>query len=233
MSDNALSAEARASRLQDARKLAKLTLRGMCMDGNINFNTLCGWEAARHGGLTRNGAQKVIDRLSQEGIICTLDWLLTGTGAPPKPILSKDLTHSLHTGKNSLTHFIPTQICLMEQQFPEFMGLTLPDEAMAPHYRMGDYVTGMPLPLDALGFAIGRPIIATLKHHNTTTRYCRHLIRDNNTGLFSLVSSDFNAPDAILSHIQIVEFALILAHFHKDALYDPLPNVDPYHDLKK
>ena len=218
------SSQARANRLREVRKLARLTLRGMCEGGSINFNTLCGWEVARHGGLTARGAEKVVERLLHEGIVCSVDWLMRGKGIPPLPMTSKDPLLRVPRGRASLRDFIPNQIRLIEQQFPDFIGLIIQDRAMEPQYAYGDYVTGMPLLLDALSDVVGKAVIAKLDNGKL---YCRYLLQEGETEQFSLVSSHLNDPDSLLSHVTIVECALILGHFRYDSLYETKAKTRP------
>src|SRR5438874_1764938 len=77
------SPEARALRLKRLRTIANLTRKQICENSGLNINTYIGYEVARYGGLTRWGAEKVITRLAQEGVICTFNWLMYNIGAPP------------------------------------------------------------------------------------------------------------------------------------------------------
>lgn len=211
------SPQARSLRLKEARRMAKLTLRGMSEGGNINFNTLCGWEVARHGGLTPVGADKVVERLLQEGIVCTSEWLLHGVGTPPLPIVPKDIVLSFHRGKAIMRDFIPNQIRIIEQQFPDFLGLIIQDRAMEPQYSYGDYVVGMPLPLEKLPLAVGKIVIAKI---DTGKTYCRQLAHDRMTGHFALVAPRLQDADAIITNINITACAVVMGHFRYDAIYE-------------
>jgi transcriptional regulator with XRE-family HTH domain len=204
---------ARAQRLKQARKLARLTLRGMSEGSPINFNTLCGWESARHGGLTKAGAQKVVERLAQEDLVCSVDWLLFGTGNPPSKAhasIRSAYPSPLPQKEISLEDFIPTQIRWMEQQFPHFIGCVIQDRAMEPLYGYGDYVTGQPIPLEEMPFSVGDLVIAQLENGK---RYCRYLGFCETTRSYTLIPARLAGPDGSIITAPIVACARVMAHF--------------------
>jgi len=82
--DEHSTAEARAERLRRLRNLANLSRKEMCNTDFLNINTLKAWELARFGGLPKDGANKVIMRVAQEGVTCSIDWLLYGKGESPR-----------------------------------------------------------------------------------------------------------------------------------------------------
>lgn len=87
--DEKSTPEARAKRLRRVRNLANLSRKALCEDGLINVNTLKGWELGRYGGLPKDGAEKIIQRIAREGVHCTLDWLLHEIGPGPR-LISND-----------------------------------------------------------------------------------------------------------------------------------------------
>jgi hypothetical protein len=70
------SPQARGERVRRVRNMANLSRPALCDKSDFKIDTLIGWEVARHGGLTEKGAQKLIHRIAQEGVICTVEWLL-------------------------------------------------------------------------------------------------------------------------------------------------------------
>ena len=46
----------------------------------LKLNTYKDWESERFGGLSIDGAERVIQRGAAENVICSLDWLLYGKG---------------------------------------------------------------------------------------------------------------------------------------------------------
>ena len=70
-------------RLRRARVLAGLaTRREFEAKYRISANTLQGWEQGKNP-LSEKGAKRVVEAFTHEGLMCTLEWLLHGTGMPP------------------------------------------------------------------------------------------------------------------------------------------------------
>lgn len=203
---------ARGERLRQARKLARLTLKAMSETGDINFNTLCGWEIGRHSGLTVKGAKKVVDCLAREGIDCALNWLLHGIGDPP----STRITHMISPALNEMTEFLPKQIEVFQLQYPDFLSVILPDNTMLPHYAKGDFVAGKPLPIQKLKLANGKVIIAKLANDEVLVR---QLIIDTATGTCSLMASNASLGNPLLFDVRIREWSVILCHLKYDPIY--------------
>lgn len=74
----------RGQRLKRLRNLANLSRKAMCENADLNINTLKGWEIGRHGGLTHQGAKKILKRVANEGVQCSEQWLLHDTGPGPR-----------------------------------------------------------------------------------------------------------------------------------------------------
>ncbi len=83
--DQDMSAEARGKRLRVVRMMTGLPRKGFEEKYDISASTIQSWEAAKAGGLTKRGVARILDVLKQEGIFCTMDWLLYGIGASPQP----------------------------------------------------------------------------------------------------------------------------------------------------
>lgn len=203
----------RGQRLRQLRKLARLTLKQMGSDGQINPNTLAAWESALYAGLTQKGAIKVINRLKKEGIICDIEWLMHGNGNPPETLSVFQITDSVSNDKPD-TICIENEIKLFETLHPNFIGMTLQDNHMAPNYKKGDYIAGVALPKDKLTLAAGKPVIAKLKEN---CLLCRHLIVDELDDSVALVASNLSqANPAIIYTTATIEISLILYHLTQD-----------------
>jgi transcriptional regulator with XRE-family HTH domain len=221
--------KARADRLKHARKLARLTLREMSENGLINFNTLCGWEASRHGGLTESGARKVSERLLQVGVVCSATWLFSGVGDPPSSLLDNPFSgvqqdlERLHAhpppqseGPQTLQELslrgsaMPAQIRLMELHFPHFIQCVIQDRAMEPYFGYGDFVAGQPLSLDQLHLAIGEPVIAQMASGKI---YCRYLAFCESEQRFYLAPVHLSGSQGSLIGGPIEAWALVQTHF--------------------
>src|SRR3989344_9374349 len=72
-------------RLRRARILAGIaTRREFEKKYQISANTLQGWEQGKNP-LSKKGAKRVIEALKAEGLMCSLEWLMHGSGVPPRP----------------------------------------------------------------------------------------------------------------------------------------------------
>ena len=78
--DQALASS--GERLRRARILAGISTRREFEEKHqISANTLQGWEQGKNP-LSQKGARRVINALKEEGLICTVEWLINGTGMP-------------------------------------------------------------------------------------------------------------------------------------------------------
>jgi DNA-binding XRE family transcriptional regulator len=133
----ASSPEARAFRLRKVRNMANLTRKAMTEKYDLNVNTYKGWEIARFGGLPLDGAKKVINRVAEEGVICTLNWLLYGEGK--SPTISLDVSN---IDNNQPEANIFQEIFLYKSLNKDIIFTEIMDDGMVPIYHQGDYVAG-------------------------------------------------------------------------------------------
>ncbi|MFT3741661.1 MAG: hypothetical protein QM752_03170 [Gammaproteobacteria bacterium] len=139
------SALARGKRLKTVRLMAGLTRNGLEQKYNISASTIQSWEAAKAGGLTERGVQRVIPILRQEGIFCTSDWLLYGIGVPPQPT---NLSTSEPLDTNNAYNALPEDKAIIKELLtfrelnPGVIDYLITDDGMAPYYCTNDYVGG-------------------------------------------------------------------------------------------
>lgn len=149
--DPRASPEARGGRLKRVRNLANLSRREMCDAMGLNINTLKGWELGRHGGLTVKGTEKVIQRIAQEGVHCTLDWLLYEIGAGPTVITDFIKTKAFWNPEHLPANFssfeeeklIAEELQIFRQHYRHTIDFIVQDDGMLPLYRNGNYVAGV------------------------------------------------------------------------------------------
>ena len=148
VTDEKSTPSARAARLKRLRNLANLTRSEMCGTGEININTLKGWEIGRYGGLPLDGAQKVITRIAKEGVTSTIDWLLYETGMGPviSDITSKNHQESDTKQTESIEDedvLIQAELLYFKQFYKDTIDYAVKDDGMAPQYQVGDTVAGI------------------------------------------------------------------------------------------
>jgi transcriptional regulator with XRE-family HTH domain len=75
---------ARGLRLKLLRELADLTRDELAAIAKVSSASMSYWENATHSGLSHKGAERIVAAVSQRGIICSVEWLLLGSGSRPR-----------------------------------------------------------------------------------------------------------------------------------------------------
>lgn len=203
--------DARARRLRYLRRLANLSRRQMC-DDTINFNTLKGWELARYGGLPRDGACKVINRVAQEGISCELDWLLHGEGQGPVVVKAANSGQNRESQHDRTVEYnrINKELQPFIDHHNDALTHEINDDGMAPVFEPGDWVAG-PLQLsDELSKLHNRPCIILL---DTGDKLVRKLTVTENQGIvLTCVNEATTVTNPVLFNVSYVLLAPVVWH---------------------
>ena len=141
-------------------------------DLELTVSTLQNWEDARYGGLTEKGGRKLIEAFAREGVQCSLQWLLFGTGeAPPEArdfnlvienITAKQAVQILaDTGNKSLTdeESIAKELRYFRELHVDAIDAIVSDDGLSPYFEPGDCVAGIRLNGQDIRKAIGLPCI--------------------------------------------------------------------------
>jgi len=140
ITDENATPQKRAERLKRVRNLANLTRKAMAEHDSLNVNTLKAWELGRYGGLPKDGAQKVIERVAKEGVLCSLDWLLYGKGFGPQVTHDQVFSTSLDATILTETQKIAEESLLFKKHYPEAIVYHVIDDGMSPYFNIGDVV---------------------------------------------------------------------------------------------
>ena len=210
-------------RLRRARILAGIaTRREFEIKYQISANTLQGWEQGKNP-LSKKGAKRIIEALKTEGVICSLEWLMNGTGVPPRPF---EMNHNDITSESDLENFL-SHVNLQEEQAiyqelqafkshnPNPIIITVSDDAMEPQFRAGDYVGGIRLnKAEDIAAHLGEPCIVELADHTILPRYIH---ADSESGTYTLSCTNFQSKAAPLNifNARIISAAPILWHRRK------------------
>lgn len=210
-------------RLRRARILAGIaTRREFEIKYQISANTLQGWEQGKNP-LSKKGAKRIIEALKTEGVICSLEWLMNGTGVPPRPF---EMNHHDITSESDLENFL-SHVNLQEEQAiyqelqtfkshnPNPIIITVSDDAMEPQFRTGDYVGGIRLnKAEDIALHLGEPCIVELADHTILPRYIH---ADAESGTYTLSCTNFQSKAAPLNifNARIISAAPILWHRRK------------------
>jgi transcriptional regulator with XRE-family HTH domain len=142
---------AKAERLLQLRKLAKLSRNDAAQMAGVSVYTYKGWENARFGGIPQRRAALLVDMYQAEGIKSSVDWIMQGTGEPPNKLLCYQYTifkDTIANPANQSPKNIEQLRIKAELEFFcnnyswETMSLTVPDDAMEPYFLQGDLVAG-------------------------------------------------------------------------------------------
>lgn len=133
-------------RLKRARILAGITTRReFAQKHNISANTLQSWEQGK-STLTKKGAQRLVTALKQEGWLCSAEWLLQGSGLPPRSFernsqSTESVIHeNLHWTEEERIY---REIQFFKQNNPNSIVLTISDDSMEPFFANGDIIGGV------------------------------------------------------------------------------------------
>lgn len=137
------SARYKGVRLSILRLLSgSKTVKAFCeYEGtNLNAKTFFDWEAGRNNGLSQVGAHKVVQRASMFDLQCSFEWLFYGLGAWPS--YKVDTTDGI---ASQCASDLAAELAWYEKRYPQAAHVIVFDGAMAPEYRMGDMVIGLPV----------------------------------------------------------------------------------------
>lgn len=204
--------EARAERLRRIRNLANLSRKEICGTDDININTYKGWELGRFGGISSDGAEKVIKIITKSGVICSTEWLLYGKTPAPTLISetnfcegdADEMTGSLISKEFSIYHGATKNAVLIE----------VTDDGLSPHYQMGDFLAGEKKFNDEIELTVEQVCIIETIDGKKMTRYLKKGIEK---GRYTLICTNYNTTmcDVIVSNTSLLYSATISRHYKK------------------
>jgi DNA-binding transcriptional regulator YiaG len=138
---------AKGKRVRSARMLAGLNRKEFQVKHHIHVNTLKSWEnpLENQKGLTLKGAERLIQALKKEGIICSKEWLISGVGQGPR--LISEQPKEFEEISPAPIAISQDEAILKEVQFfldtnPNSIVTLVTNDLMSPFYKIGDYVGG-------------------------------------------------------------------------------------------
>jgi len=209
--------EARGRRLRSLRKMTDLSRKEIAEKYQLSAGTLQGWEDGRYGGLTEKGAKKVLKALRNEGIQCSLDWLMFGIGLGPQISEILYLDKAIDGTSSESDMFgeeffeqeqdttIREELLLFRHNNKETIDIVVDDDAMSPFYNVGDYIAGRRRFGDEIQQFIGNDCIVQTKMGDTFVRRVR---QGSKSGLFTLISLN---TDTIVENPTIYNVELMSA----------------------
>jgi transcriptional regulator with XRE-family HTH domain len=173
--DQKSTPEARGKRLKSLRMMAGLSRKALEDKYEVSASTMQSWEDAKAGGLTEKGSKRAIEVFRQEGIRCTVDWLLYGIGLPPQlsdKLFQQQIKLQAFEDRIEITEerAIVNELLAFRQHNPDAVEFIVPDDGMAPLYRKGDYVAGKRRYNEAIGNVLGMDCIVETKENEVLLR---------------------------------------------------------------
>lgn len=205
------SPQARGERVRRLRNLANLSRQALCSNGDFKIDTLIGWEVARHGGLTKKGAEKLIHRLEREGIVCSLEWLMYEGGPGPMLITDFNKKHIIEPGEENTK--IATELLVFKNHYDGALALCIPDNSMEPQYNQGDYIAGVSCTKDKWSMLPGHDCIIQLTSGSLILR--KVLSGEDNTYTVAASNLKSGVQQLVMTNITFADAAPVMWHRRK------------------
>lgn len=186
---------ARGERLKKLRNLANADREAICNVDGLNANTFKGWELGRFGGLTKDGAERVINRITQENIICSREWLLFGTGIEPIVIAN--------SGNMRVPDpIIAKELVLFQALVGDILYSEIQDTSSFNDYQLGDIVAGIKITADNFRLLVGSVVLVENSHHEVSVRKILKTVT-NNRFLLNSPNSQATIEEDLISAARI------------------------------
>lgn len=142
---------ARGRRLKAVRKMLRMTIKEFAALCGSGMSTICQWEQGHLGGFVEKSARSVVRALQKTELVCSEDWLLFEHGIEPyfkkdeQKVLAAFHTAQLVPSSGTLLD-LKTEMETFCKKDTSALILHLQDDAMAPWFKIGDYVGGQRVP---------------------------------------------------------------------------------------
>lgn len=213
----------RASRLRYLRKMSHLSMKEFAQHCHLGLTTINYWEQG-YSSVTERGAQKVCKAMREEGIECTVIWLMTGYGEPPKVTDSSKLSKLNYKNLESLSRIsinekkfdypmenseINAELALFKKNYPDHLIYLVDNESMKPLYAPGDLVAGKKLTDKNMELANGADCIVELEGKELLIRRVKIAHAVNSYDLY-VINSEASLEFPPLRNIKLLSLAPII-----------------------
>lgn len=188
----------RGHRIKILRKQTHLSRRAFGSKHGIPSGTLQYWEDGNFGGLSEDGAQKLVNAFAKEGIWVTPAWLLNGTGKEPSSDPYRFSGQASILAEDLLIREAMLSVSSITQELKFFLKLhalamheVVTDDLMMPRFIQGEYVAGIQKFEEEIQTIIGKDCIIKLKNNKILVR---RLIQSVEPTCFELVSINPDKP---------------------------------------
>lgn len=205
------SAKARGRRLKSLRMMASLSRKCMETRYGVSAGTLQGWEDGRYGGLTRKGAERFLRALKEEGVNCSLEWLLEGRGLGPQvsdrlyELKTAPAGIEIHRSQHEEAAAVRDELLFFRHRHPTAVDMVVLDDGMSPWFHVGDTVAGNARFNAEVEQVIGHDCIVETKNGDV---YLRHIERGSHHGCYNLMCKN---PDTTALHPMLYDVEISYA----------------------
>jgi len=213
----------RANRLRYLRKMSHLSMKEFAQHCNLGLTTINYWEQG-YSSVTERGAQKVSKAMREEGIECSVIWLMTGYGEPPKVTDSSKLSKLNYKNLEPLSRIsinekrsdyplenneIKEELALFRKNYPEHLIYLIENESMKPLYSPGDLVAGKKLIDKNMELGHGADCIVELEGRELLIRRVKIAHVANSYDLY-VINSDTSLEFPPLRNMKVISLAPII-----------------------
>ncbi len=204
--NNEDSSTARGNRLRKLRQLAQLTSAELASKAGISRASISYWENALNNGITRKGAERIIQILNDMGITCDFDWLWFGIGSLPTITTKHKYTSDIIFARDpdvlhKLIGNVDKEISLFLSLNKEAVIHKIEDSIMVPVFELGDIVGGIWQPLDQIHdetnciIKLNHKLLARIVRNIDNNFILDHYNKSKNDYVdIKMIENDFLAP---------------------------------------
>lgn len=216
--------KAKGERLRRIRNMANLSREDFCARSGVTLATLISWEVGRFGGLSAKGAKRVVAFVAQEGVICSVEWLLYEVGSGPEvkanyyKISKVEEATEVERTFDEENQIMIEELMLFRKLNRSSIDLIVEDGSMQPYYNVGDFVAGIKRRGEKIKTLLGMDCIVQTKDGSLLLRTLQTGPRE---GSYNLVCKNayWLGKDSLSYDVEVVSAAPIIWHRRKNPIF--------------
>lgn len=209
--------QARGLRVKSLRQMAGFSRNGLENKYGISAHTIQSWERGKSGGLTFKGAQRFLTIMAEEGILCSLEWLLHGIGNPAQIQTLGNHKNIPNYNTYPLYESITQELLVFRKHNLNTIDYIIQDDGMAPYYLPGDYVAGKKRVGSSIKKLIGMDCIVQTQSNQILFR---RILKQVDNGIYDLSCTNIYTmiSEYILYGYQLISAAPVIWHRRPEAM---------------
>ena len=188
------STQSRGKRFKYARTLTGLSVKHFAMEIYVHLNTVKLWEANK---FPEKKIDTIVQHLHRLGVICSADWLLSGTGSMPYRIDKQSINKILTRPPQLKEDIRNKEASFFLAQTSNRIIYQIADNSMSPTYQLGDFVGGEQYFEDSIGKCQGKECIVQTELGDTL---CRIVLKGDEKNHYHLRYLNAKAENATKTH---------------------------------